>query len=53
MHTIPIRKCMENSDNHERNLGAEEDSNDYDKHQGGALGVPLQTALLNPTKIKE
>ena len=32
---------MEESDGHERDLSAEEESNDNNEHQGGALGISL------------
>jgi hypothetical protein len=36
---------VKSSDDHERYLSCEEDSNDYDQHQGGALGIPLLPAF--------
>ena len=36
---------MKSSDDHERYLGGEEDSNDYNQHQGGALCISLLSAF--------
>ena len=41
LKSVLIRKNVEESDDHERDLGAEEDGNDYNEHQCGGLGIPL------------
>jgi len=43
--TETVRECVKSSDDHERYLGGEEDSNDYNQHQGGALCVSLLSAF--------
>ena len=40
-HVLLGRENMEKSDGHERDLSAEEESNDNNEHQGGALGISL------------
>ena len=36
-----VRENMEKTDGHERDLSAEEESNDNNEHEGGALGISL------------
>ena len=43
--SLPVGECVKSSDDHERYLSCEENSNDYDQHQGGALGIPLLPAF--------
>ena len=46
-YLLPVRECVKSGDDHERYLGGEEDSNDYNQHQGGALGISLPLAFSN------
>jgi hypothetical protein len=39
---------VKNSDDHERDLSGEEYSNDYNQHQGCALGISLLSAFSDP-----
>ena len=43
---IPVRECMEDSYDHERNLSAEENSNDHNEHHGSALSISLVSTFL-------
>ena len=42
---------MEKSDGHERDLSAEEESNDNNEHQGGALGISLVEDGVDTEKL--
>ena len=50
--SLPVGKCVKNSDDHERNLSGEEHTNDYNQHQGSTLGIPLLSAFSDnaPTR---
>ena len=43
--SLPVRKCVKNSDDHKRYLGGEEYGNNYNQHQGCALGISLLSAF--------